>query len=602
MEIQSRFLLDRELFEDLKSYLEDKRVALRDALLMSIARPSVSPQLEPPLEKAATLLDALVVFNTQWQNLPPQTLKYFDEQGMIERLSNILWNYVEILEGMCRELFEQLKGVPVDQWDQDLFDRLEATKVHLLMKLNEMGEFIRGLNRELKKFVNACLSSRGTSPLKKIRMQFLTVLDTRLEKQLKQAETYLNEKFLQFSQEFLFLKKVEAQIETEYHKFQNYAILECLDKEKQRHFKRLWRLLKLWGASRTENEIFREPIQTTLRYACPSGKTTAVLRDYLGHLKEKVFDLARQYRAVKDIAAQAVVCTWRAEVHTLGKTILTFRDFLLATDKRARVPFGFKIKSLAPESRKAKELLLLKEETDQVDKWLIELFHAQELGQEEDPYIDLMKFRKVDKLLHDMGQPLISRSLMKNKARELISVLSKAQELVSSLPEVSDLMLDTLLRAFKVDWKHETLISTPGFSSVWEIHHGLSHTYKSAAHLKRMKIYKKVTQHLRYWLLEHELTRHTLDAEHQIHDIQATLQEFYHTLDAEALTLSHLHEFRKELLEERVFFANFFQFLRQHPHEGNQIRHEFSFVDKYFNAIDDKLATLKEALKDSPSR
>lgn len=594
MDLQSRFLLDRELFDNLKSYLEVKKSALQDALLLSIYRPPGAPALAHPEGPPSSLLETLQLFNEKWQRLGPVQLRTFDEEAIVEKLSNILWNYVEILEGMARELFEQLKEVPIDEWEQDLYDQLDQTKVHLFLKLKEMGDFLPALEKSLKRFFIKCLEQKRFAFWRKLQVHMRGILDPELKKKIHEAEIFLHEHFVKFSKGFLFLKKTEARLESEQYKFHNFAILDKLDKDKQRQYRRLWRLLNVWEASHKEKISLLDSLIATLKLLFPPGKTTVMLREYLAFLKEKIFEMARHYRTQKDIAAQAVICAWRAETDTLGDVISLFRDYLVATENGKRWP-------LTSEPRRTKELQQLFEEAKAVDKWLEAIFYAQEMADEDDAYIDLMKFKRIDKLLHDMEQPLISKSVMKRLSNELINDLTHVQELTSPLPEVSELMQDAILRAFNADQKHETLLTTPGFMSLWEVHRGLSHSEKSAAHLKRLKLYKKVTQHLKHWLLEHELTRHTLEAEHEIHDIQETLQEFYHSID-ELLPRAHLVEMQKELLEERIFFAHFFQFLRQQNSEGRHIRTEFAFIDTYFNAIDDKLRTLLKPTEEEDNK
>ena len=577
MQTHARFLLDQEMFEKLKAYLEDKKGAIREALSLSLTRPLGAPQLAPPAEKGESekgesLTRALTHFNREWESRSEASLRSIDEMRLVERLSGLLLNYVEILEGMGRELFEELKSLPVDQWDQNLYERLEAAKVYLWMKLQEAQAFFEGLEASLKRFVIACKRTHSFAFFKTLPLRFSGLLDPEIGRQLKKTAAFVQQNFENFSQNFAALKKFEARFELDDARFQRYAILESLDKDRFHYFCRLWRFLKMWRETQLKDQA-----AYTLRHFCPPAKTLGVFGDYLLRLKERVFDLARQYRSVKDIAAQAVICSWRAEAHTLSEAIASFRDFLLKSDK----------------AKKTEELNELLTEADRIDTWLAELFDAQELGEPPDPYLELMKFRSVDKLLQDMGQPLISESLMRRKTAELISELTKARELTSALPEVSDLMLDTLLRAFKADTKHETLTAAPGFFPLWEVHSGLSYPYKSASHLKRLKVYKKVTQHLKHWLYEQELDRHSHDIEHEIHDLQETLQEFYHAVNQGGFTPSQITEIQKELLEERVFFATFFQLLRKHNQGSRRIRSQFSFVDTYFNAIDDKLRALQ---------
>lgn len=590
MENESRFLLDQELFEDLKAYLEDKRSALRDALLYSIAfeKSGSLPQLSSPRFDQDTFHYALSEFDRRWKDLTPQERALTDHEGLVERLSNILWNYIEILEGMCKELFDQAASIPIDIWDQELYDRLEAAKIFLGDRLKEIEGFLQTFESSLKKFALFCLKARPFNGIKKAQVHLKSRLDPDLTKRVQKAKQFLDKEFNEFIKGYNFFQKAESVIETDQYKFQGYTILNILEINEQRLYRRLWRLLKLWERSYNYKRL-NERVVYTLRHVAPPGKVSLFIKDYLKEIKESLFDLARKNRTLRDMGAQARIAIWRGEVNTLIKTLEAYRVFLFATDPvpRKRSFFSFLPKRMK-EHRKTKELLFKKEEAEQIDAWLAELFEAQELsGTHENEYA-LSHFNKAQRILLDMGQPLISRSMMSSKAENFIKALSDVQELTSTLPEVSELMLDRLLKAFKVDAKHETLTETKGFWPLWEVHHGLSYYHKTPAHLKRMKVYKRVVQHLKHWIIEHQLNHHLHDVEHEIHDIQECLQEFYHASKKE-LSLTQKWELKKELLEERVFFSSFFSFLKHHNHEGKRIRVEFSFLEKYFNAIDENL-------------
>ncbi|MCB1114563.1 MAG: hypothetical protein KDK62_07395 [Chlamydiia bacterium] len=590
METESRFLLDSELFEDLKAYLEDKRSALRDALLYSISAEKMSgpPILAEPMVAQDTFIYALSEFEKRAKDLDVKDLKRMDYERLVELLSNILWNYVEILEGMCKELFEQAASIPIDLWDQELYDRLESAKVFLWDKLKEVDGFLGAMDRALKELILTCLNHRSFAFLKKIRARIHKVLDPELTRRIKKAEVGLYNAFKAFRKEYAHLKKLESQIETEQYKFQGYAALNNLSINELRLYLRLWRLLKLWRKVKKDAPELAKKIEKTIRQLTPPGKASSFFKEYIKELKDNLFDLARRNRNARDIGAQARIAMWRGELHTLGRTISGFRDFLLETDpKFKRKQLGLFKRGLQ-ESPRTHQLQLRREEVDLIDHWLQELFDAQELGDSGDNDYTLAQFKRASKILEDMGQPLISRAIMKNKSADLIKVLTDINELTSSLPEVSQLMLERLLRAFKVDAKHETLTETPGFWPLWEVHHGLSYYHKSPQHIKRMKTYKRVTQHLKKWIREHDLNHHLQEIEHEIHDIQESLQEFYHQSKKEISQLEKW-ELKKELLEERVFFSAFFSYLKDHNHEGKRIRTEFVFLEKYFNAIDENL-------------
>lgn len=598
MEIESRFLLDKELFDDLKTYLEEKRNSLREALLYSIAfeKAGGKPLLRKPSRQEATFATILNEFDAKCQELGPEDWKRLDHEVIIEKLSNILWNYVEILEGMCRELFDQLKGIPIDWWDQDLYDRVEATKVYLWDKLQEIDQFLSSLEVSLKKFSLLSLKDTPYPWFKKIRVKLHKVLDPALEERVKKSEKYLHSQFKEFSESFIFLRKAEEKLEIEDYRFQGYLILNAMETDKQRHYRRLWRLLKLSKAAGKEKKKAQESIDFTLTQSNPPQKTIALLKDYIAFFKENVYDLALKYRRVRDISAQAIISVWKGELSSLTRAIVSYKEFLIGKDvERPRFvwgPFGKK----ESENPRIQELNQLHRCTIRINNWLSELFDAQEVTAIEDPQVHLVQFRKAEKLLHDMSQPLISKNVMKTKSNELVHELTKAKELTSELPQVSILMLETLLRAFKADAKHETLTESEEFASLWDLHRGLSRSTRSIQSEKRLRIYKSATEHILHWLHEQALSQHTEEKDHEIQDLQVTMQEFYHSIHSD-LPLIEIWEIKKELLEERVFFAIFFRKLKEYKNVGRKLRSEFAFVDKYYDAIDQKL-NLQKAMKE----
>lgn len=582
MERDSRFLLDSERFEDLKAYLEDKRSALRDALLFSVSAEKFGgvPILPEPKYTEDSFSYAISEFRKRASELDSQELKRVDYEMLVERFSNILWNYVEILEGMCRELFDQASSVPIDLWDQELFDRLESAKVFLWDKLKEIDAFLNSMDKALKDFILLCLKGRPLSQLKKLRVKLHKVLDPELLERIRKSEIYLHNEFAAFSKDYAGVKKIEGSLEIEQYKFQGYAVLNNLNLQDVRLYLRLWRLLQVWKKA---DDKLKAKVAFTIKRSLPEGKVLRLFQDYIKEIKSCLFDVARRHRLSRDLGAQVKIALWRGELYALLKTVDQYQSFLAPPKSKSSF---FKRKADKPPM--IQELNRIKEEILHIDKCFQELFDAQERGNLQENEYALSCFSRASRILQDMGQPLISRAIMQSKSDQLIKTLREASELTSTLPEVSQLMLERLLRAFRVDEKHETLTETPGFWQLWEIHHGLSYENLSPAHQKRMRLYKQVTDHLKGWIEEHGINHHLQEIGHEIHDIQEALQEFYH--QSKQVTNGHEKwELKKELLVERVFFSNFFAWLKPHNHEGKRIRTEFTFLEKYFNAIDENL-------------
>lgn len=597
-------LFDLELFDDLKRYLDDKKEGLKTTLFMVIFQSSFNgdPVLAFPFTKNLSLEETVKEFEKEIDKLPNEELKMFRHELIGEKLSDSLIGLVEILEGMSRELFEQLKYSEIDKWNSDFCENVSIAKELIHESCLELIQFVKQLNKTLKKFYLKVLKLRP-SFIDKIRTHIHQPIDPSVLKLLSRCDKHLDERFKAFAKNQKFVNQHLTTIEGLTYRFQGYQAFLEFDSNKKNQFVRLWRLLQLFKIAQKESKDSIPYIESTIKTISPFNKTLLLFKEYLTRIRQLGYELARAFRGKKEISAQAVLCSLRAEAHTLLNTIKEYRYFLVSSDRR-HPKWGLKLidKLLGVEIKKTKELNHLSKEVDRIDLKLSDLFDAQEGGDVRSVQEVIFQFMEIDRLINEMGQPLTSRALLSKKGDELIQKLLEINEITAPLAETSILVQDALIRALRIDSKFNTLLDKGQFHDIVDTHRGLFGQSFALSHLKRMKQYKRILDHLRGWSSKHELSRHSHETEADAHDIQESLQEFFHSLPQKAPEGSintfrdQVLDLKRQLLEERLLFAQFFHFMKEHEHESRILRAELHFIDPYLEAIENKLRNFNSVL------
>lgn len=606
MDLTRPLLFDLELFDDLKRYLDDKKEALKQTLFIALAVESIQPRLSKPDQKNLSLKEAVNYFDEEIDRLSPEELAKINFEAIGERLSEVLKSLAEILEGMCKELFEQLKHSPVDRWNTDFCENVQTAKELIHENCKEIIGFVHDLEKSLKKLYTKALKTGKYSFLKRLRVHIHSIIEPDVLKSLKESDRILTKNFKQFVENQRFINQNLTKIEALTYKFQGYQAFSEIDIERKNIFVRVWRLLHLYSIARVKHKPSLPFIESSIKTLFPPGKASTLFRDYLTEIKKMTYSLAKVYRGKRDATAQAVLVTLRSETETLSTTIDKYRDFLIKTDPNPYVRNRFSEWIVGPEPRRTKELSQLVTQCHRLDESQRDLFDTQEGEDTRDIHATLEQFSQLEKLLHDMGQPLTSRAIMAKKGEEFAAYLKKINEVTAPLPETSLIVQDMLIKALRLDSKYLTLQENPEFIELVNTHQGIYGISRALPHLKRIKLYKKVLEHLRSWSKKHELSRHAHDAEIEVHDLQEAMQEFYHSLPLrdpgephqKALFKSIVIDLKRQLLEERLLFSRFFYQMKELEHESRIIRAELHFVDPYLEAIENRLNDLRHVLID----
>ena len=605
IDFQGIVSLDQGLIDELRLFLMEKESQLGKTLLAVVeaAPPASQPNLYlPPVITSQPLLESAEIFAKSIRNFATNKQRSKESWKVVTSLINeALWDYVEILEGCIIELFQQLKHVGFEEWRPDLVVVVETVNEILLQKIRELYRVIYLLKSSLKEYRNLCHGWNFFS--------FWSLIDRSLYSSLKKCERtliYEKEKFLSKYHAFI---EINQQADESLKKFSHFVLLNKLDEGVQRDVRRIYKLLKIWKLNQKSKVLSeREPIRV-MRSGFSIDKATELFRVYYRILKTTLFERSKILkmgpRALfeEEGSKKLVLDTvngYRTEVHALKTAVGQFREYFLAShpDPYIRTRWGFPEWIVGPEPHQAKELQDLVYKLEALDKLYSEISLSIHRGVNPRDNLQLSKqYRECLRLLHEMGQPLTSRTVMKSRSEKVLSLLHEMNELGSFNPEVIDYAGKILSRAMRADWQYHVLFEFSQFHQLYQIHRGLLGALDSRMHLNRLEKFKKIIKKLQEWVRNRDISKHVHEIEMEMSDLSLYLQEFLATVQRELQNAAQKPELlrkitleiRGQLLEYRYLFGNFFHFLHLNEPEGKTIRNQFLFVDQYFETVENLL-------------
>jgi hypothetical protein len=345
----------------------------------------------------------------------------------------------------------------------------------------------------------------------------------------------------------------------------------------------------------------REPVHAIRSLQAPE-KTFHFFKEYEKTLREALFSRSRQIKLqpyslvdlISKIQHQHALQGQMAELHTLGKTVRKYRDFLLRTDPnpyiRSRLGFGEWI--VGPEPPIAKKLIDLIYDIEGLDALFIKLMTSVEEGDiTKEAFVKIKE--DIFRILHEMSQPLASYSLMLSKGRLLVQELQKINELGSTHAEVVDFIGDVLSRSLRNDWKFHVLHEISEFKEIFVIHRGIVGPVEDRSHAHRLQKFKRLIHEIRNWVKNNDTHRHLGEIEADVSDLKGYLQDFLASIQRLAgnpvRDAAKYRGLANQLLEYRYLFGQFFHLLRRNKAEERVIRNQFLFVDQYFESAENQL-------------
>jgi hypothetical protein len=420
-----------------------------------------------------------------------------------------------------------------------------------------------------------------------------------LKKQLIQTKKQILEYSQNFADRYGRFIDLHTRIERSMDRFSFYRVFSSLENSSKENIKKLYYYLKFWELNQSNPAVPEKDIIRAIRILAYPEKEVSLLREYYQNLKKTLFDLGIKIKTTDEfLHYQETITGYRSELQALRIILNKYRDFLIKTDPNpyVRSRLGFPEWIVGPEPHHVKQLRHLDYDAENLDNLFVSISQAiQKAGLEESA--PFQPNEDMQKVIHEMGQPLISKNLMKSNAERLVNMMQQFNELGSTHKEAIDYIGQILSKAMRLDWKYQTLFDIPAFHEVYAIHHGLIGAYEERQHLNRMHKFKRYIQQIEQWVKTNDTPRHTYEIETDIHDIKGYLQDFFAQVqrlikdegkDKEAVK-DKITQIRHQLLEYRYLFGNFFHHLRLNKSEDRMIRRQFLFVDQYFESIESKL-------------
>ncbi|MEM1283337.1 MAG: hypothetical protein AAGG81_07270 [Chlamydiota bacterium] len=617
IDFQRIVALDKTLVEQLQKYLQEKEADLGNALLASVPQiSSGSPVIPPSRALKLKLSDATEGFGKKLRqvnqssddSLPPDTWK-----EVAQSINQACWEYEEVLEGCVKELFQQLDQIGIEQWNAELSLVLDSIKDTILHSIEDLVWALKRVESQLATFRLGQEAKQGKWTFFRKFLGFVSpVIDRSLMGNLVQTEKYLRIHHRKYARRLAEYISLDEKVRYIMKKLRGFQVLNTLDDSIKEKFKTVYYYVKLWKHNQKNDVIPIQELIRSLSYALTSEQTIEIFEKYLNSLKEALFHQSRvlkkkTIRYMKDSSGKKMIKEvmkgYRGEILTLGSTIAKYREFLLRTDPNpyVRSRWGFTEWIVGPEPDQTKKLLNIEYEVENLENLFEKIEESIEKGPSKGEGKRLRIIPDIQRLLHEMGQPLTSHSMTRTRAEHVLEHLEELNELGSFNPHAVEYAGKLFSKVLRADWKHHVLQEIPLFHELFAIHMGIVGGSDDRNHLNRMNKFKHLIQEIESWVKNRETRRHEHDIELDMNDLKAYLQDFLaqvqrtskdDTLDSEKAKevvsgLAH------QLLIYRYLFGEFFHYLGRYTPDGKRIRNKLLFVDQYFESVENKLHVLR---------
>jgi len=618
IDFQRLVSLDKTLVEQLQNYLTEKEMELGQALLRAIplSSASVAPVLPPDQAGMLKIADAVEGFGKKLRLMLRN-----DHQGccfdlykeIVTAVNSAFWEYDEVLEGCVKELFQQLEQLGIEQWNPDLSQVLDAIKDLLVHQIEDLIWAAKRIESPLCEFRLACETRGGLWPFVTQAMTYWKPsVDRSLLSNLQKSEKYLRIHHRRFAKRFAEYVSLDQKVKQKMKKLRHYEVLNSLMESDKDKFKKIYYFVKLWQYNHKARLIPVQELIRALNHAISVDSSIQLFQSYANALGRQVFHHSRilkksSIRYFKDAAGKKkireLMKNYHAEILSLGMTIGKYREFLLRTDPNPyiRSRWGFSEWIVGPEPDQTKRLLNIEFEVETLEGLLEKIEESIEKGPKKKNYSPIPIDPEIQRVLHEMGQPLTSINMTRARAEIVLKFLEELDELGSFNPYVIQFAGQIFSKVLRADWKHHVIHEFPLFHDLFKIHMGLAGKIEDVKHTNRMNKFKHLIQEIELWVKNRETRLHEKDIELDMNDLKGYLQDFLaqvqhlskdQTLDANRAKLA-LQDIAQQLLIYRYIFGEFFFFLGRYGTDGKRIRNKLLFVDQYFESVENKIHELR---------
>lgn len=603
--------LDRSIVDQMEEYLQEKETRLAHTIL-NVMQPLPAEAYAPLLPGGhLKLSDAVEGFSKRVRHFNnkagPQAVSPENAEKIVREMNIALESFAEVLEGCSIELFQQMRQVNVDHWHVSLFHVVTSIKDMLLHRIEDLIWAVRRLENPLQEYCQKCEAAQPG--WKKWTQTWQSRLNPEILKNLKQSEVFLRAQCEAFQHRYNEYKALNAQVEAHLEKMKTYPALALLDIPDQNLYVDTFRLLKLWEFNPKPKGLFAFETIRSLKYLSSVDGVLRAFRIYYYGLRDAFFNSSLELKALRHEShypeervsyIRNKVNAFHEELRPFIDTMRHYREFMLKTaDQGLRSRWGLKDWLSGPEPAKVQQLSLRIKRAEELNRWyhhFLKILDKKPLAQER---IESHLHAEIDKIIHEMEQPLISRSMMSQRAHRLLEYLKECDEVGSSYEQTIYYIGDALDRAMRADWKYHVLHDIPLFHELYHLHQGLQKEGIDPPHAFRLEKFYEIFGQIEEWVNKEDIYAHIHEIELDINDMKIYLQDFLAAIqraarerEGDPFLDETIDRYKQQLLEYRYLFGRFFFNLMAKNWDSQQLRTYFLFVDQYFESAENLLRDL----------
>ncbi len=615
--------LDRGVVDEIDNYLQEKESHLAHKIFEGISsesEPILSSPVLSTLGVHLKLSDAVEGLTKKIRKLSSAQLRDSvgaDTGTLVRNLNEILWEMAEVLQGCVFELFQQIAQISIDKWQSSLADVVKSIKDLLIHYIDDLIWVFRRLEIPLHECqVKVASSKRGWVDW--FQKRFVE-LDSSILTYLRDTESYLKSQYDEFHGRYGEFLHLSLKAEESLERMQTFPVLALMDLQDQKRYIEIFRLLKLWELNSRKDSVLAGDIKGSIKNLCSVNNAVKVFNQYYLGLKTAFFKSSLELKSIKcgdsgtEIEGAELdrlknkVGEYDQELHRLFVTMSLYREFVLKThvNPYVRCRWGFKEHPVTPEPAKSKSVLNAIYSVEELMRQYERLIDSLDKDPLSTEHLEQENHKQIERLLHEMNQPLISRSMIRNRAESFLKQVQNMDEAGSTRFETIYYLEDAFAKALRSDWKYHVLNEFPLFHQLYAIHQGLLPSIDDPAHASRIERFFRLFTEIEEWVKNGDVYSHIHEIESDVSDMKTYLQDFLAVVQRagrEKFSDPFLHEnvdkFRRQLLEYRYVFGKFFLSITSENVDGRQLRNQFLFVDQYFESIENLLKDLKISIED----
>lgn len=606
--------LDHKIVEQLEQFLQEKENRLAHQILNIIPLSSAdSPVPALPVSEAPIKLAEAVEgfskrarFSTKNEDSSDQVA--MQHEHIVKDVNAILWEFTEVLEGCATELFQQIRQVSIDRWHLSISSVVQSIKNILIHYIDDLIWIIRRLEKPLTEY---CQNLNVKGQKNRNWLPFgESYLDRNLLENLQQTEKFLNDQYHDFQQRYNEYMGLSGKVEEHLDKMKGYPILALLDLADQNLYIDIFRLLKAIELNpHSKGEVAKDTVRA-LKHLTSIDNVFRLFRIYYRELKDAFFNSSLEWKSLNHEGEnfqstfeklKDKIQDYQQELRSLMHTMSSYRSFMLKNDANpyVRSRWGFSEWIVGPEPAKAKKLTYMIYSANELDEYFSKFNESLTRDPLTQQKHQSNAHQEIDKLLHEMGQPLVSRSMMHNRAERLLEQLRRCDEIGSPHMSTIYYVEDVLSKMMRQDWKYHVLHEFPLFHQIYHLHQGLTEYFEDPTYAFRVERFQLLFDQIKEWVAKEDIYSHIHEIDLDINDMKTYLQDFLAIVQRSVREKSHdpfldetVHKLRQQLLEYRYLFGQFFLFIASKSLDGMQLRNQFLFVDQYFESVENLLNEL----------